>query len=41
MAAVEDESGYDADASRKEVRKLIEAVYTLPASTGASASPPK
>ena len=38
---VESEQGYDADASRKEVRKLIEAVYTLPASTAASATPPK
>ncbi|HEY0682580.1 MAG TPA: HAD-IIB family hydrolase [Steroidobacter sp.] len=41
VAEVENEIDNDADASRKEVRKLIEAVYTLPASTAASARPSK
>jgi hypothetical protein len=40
VAAIENED-VDADISRKEVRKLIEAVYTLPASTPASAAPPR
>jgi hypothetical protein len=33
VEAIEDEEADDPDASRKEIRKLIEAVYTLPAST--------
>jgi len=41
VARVEDEDAHDANASRQEVRKLIEAVYTLPASTSASARTPK
>ena len=41
VAAVEDHGARDAEASRKEVRKLIEAVYTLPASSPASTAPPK
>jgi hypothetical protein len=41
VAEVENEIDNDADASRKEVRKLIEAVYTLPASAAASARPSK
>lgn len=31
VAKVENESAHDADASRRQIRKLIEAVYTLPA----------
>jgi HAD superfamily hydrolase (TIGR01484 family) len=41
VAAVENHGARDAEASRKEVRKLIEAVYTLPASSPASTAPPK
>lgn len=37
VAVVENEDAHDANASRQEVRKLIEAVYTLPAGTAASA----
>jgi hypothetical protein len=33
VAQVENQDTHDADASRRQVRKLIEAVYTLPAST--------
>lgn len=41
VAEVENEDAHDADTSRKEVRKLIEAVYTLPASVSASARAPR
>lgn len=41
VAQVENEDGDDADASRKQVRKLIEAVYTLPATTSSRAPAPK
>lgn len=41
VAEIENEDASDAEASRREVRKLIEAVYTLPASTSSGAPPPK
>lgn len=41
VAAVENHGARDAAASRKEVRKLIEAVYTLPASPQVSTAPLK
>lgn len=40
VAAVEDEDAEDASASRKQVRELIEAVYTLPATPPASTARP-
>jgi hypothetical protein len=39
VAAVENDQSGDAETSRKQVRKLIEAVYTLPANTRANAPP--
>lgn len=40
VAAIETDEGDDPDASRKEIRKLIEEVYTLPASTPSRTAPP-
>ena len=40
VEAVETEEAQDPDTSRKEIRKLIEQVYTLPASTPSRAAPP-
>jgi hydroxymethylpyrimidine pyrophosphatase-like HAD family hydrolase len=41
VAEVENDESGDAETSRKQVRKLIEAVYTLPANTRATAPPPQ
>ena len=41
VAAIETEDSDDPETSRKEIRKLIEAVYTLPAVSGESTAPPK
>jgi hydroxymethylpyrimidine pyrophosphatase-like HAD family hydrolase len=41
VAEIETEEADDADTSRREIRKLIEAVYTLPATTSAGTARPK
>ena len=40
VEAIETEEADDPDTSRKEIRKLIEQVYTLPGSTPSRAAPP-
>lgn len=41
VAAIETEEADDPDRSRKQIRKLIEAVYTLPASSSSRTAPPR
>jgi hypothetical protein len=41
VEAIETEDADDPDTSRKQIRKLIEEVYTLPASTPSGTAPPR